>query len=49
MTVQAPEISDFFLRYEQIIFADVETTGLSAESDQIIELAAIRYYQNGSV
>lgn len=49
MTVQAPEISEFFLRYEQIVFIDVETTGLSAESDQIIELAAIRYYKNKSV
>ncbi|WNY24170.1 DNA polymerase III PolC-type [Methanimicrococcus hongohii] len=35
-------VSELFTGYEQILFIDVETTGLSVEKNQIIELAAIR-------
>ncbi|MDR0767297.1 MAG: 3'-5' exonuclease [Methanosarcinales archaeon] len=34
-------VSEMFSGYEQIIFIDVETTGLSVEKNQIIELAAV--------
>jgi len=39
----ACNISDIFPKYEQIILLDIETTGLSVDENQIIELAAIRY------
>lgn len=35
---------DVFPDYEQIVFLDVETTGLTAETNRIIELAAIRHF-----
>jgi DNA polymerase III, alpha subunit (gram-positive type) len=38
-------IPDIFQEYEQIILIDVETTGLSIEENQIIELAAVRHYR----
>ncbi|TDQ67829.1 DNA polymerase-3 subunit epsilon [Methanimicrococcus blatticola] len=49
MTVFNPScrVSDIFSRYEQIVFIDVETTGLSVEKNQIIELAAVRCYEYG--
>jgi len=34
--------SNLFPEYDQIIFLDVETTGLSIDENQIIELAAAR-------
>lgn len=37
-------VSNIFPDYEQIIFLDVETTGLSTDENQIIELAAIRHF-----
>ncbi len=40
--------SDIFPAYKQIVFIDVETTGLSVEKNQIIELAAARCYEDGA-
>lgn len=40
-------VSDIFPDYEQIVFLDVETTGLSTDENQIIELAAIRHFGHG--
>lgn len=40
--------TDIFPGYEQIVFIDVETTGLSVEKNQIIELAATRCYAYGT-
>ena len=34
-------VSEMFQGYEQVVFIDVETTGLFVEKDQIIEIAAI--------
>ncbi|MDR2945068.1 MAG: 3'-5' exonuclease [Methanosarcinales archaeon] len=50
MTVFNPSlrVSDIFPKYEQIVFIDVETTGLSVEKNQIIELAAARIYEYGA-
>jgi DNA polymerase-3 subunit epsilon len=36
------ELRDVFTKYKAVVFFDTETTGLEAESCQIIELAAIR-------
>ena len=36
------ELRDIFTKYKAVVFFDTETTGLEAESCQIIELAAIR-------
>ena len=36
------ELRDVFAKYKAVVFFDTETTGLEAESCQIIELAAIR-------
>lgn len=41
-------ISDIFPNYRQIMFIDVETTGLSVDKNQIIELAAARCYGGGA-
>ncbi|MCL2550464.1 MAG: 3'-5' exonuclease [Methanimicrococcus sp.] len=41
-------IIDIFPDYNQIVLLDVETTGLTTEADQIIELAATRYYNSGA-
>lgn len=38
-------LSDLFKKYAAVVFFDTETTGLDAESSQIIELAAIRIEQ----
>lgn len=38
-------LSDLFRKYAAVVFFDTETTGLDAESGQIIELAAIRIEQ----
>ncbi|MDV0445189.1 DNA polymerase III PolC-type [Methanimicrococcus sp. At1] len=48
MTVSNCSVSDIFPGYEQIIFIDVETTGLSVDENQIIELAAVRRYEYGA-
>ena len=50
MTVPAAScrITDIFPDYDQIVLLDVETTGLTTETDQIIELAATRYYNSGA-
>ncbi|MCL2863584.1 MAG: 3'-5' exonuclease [Methanimicrococcus sp.] len=42
-------IIDIFPDYEQIVLLDVETTGLTTETDQIIELAATRYYNGDAI
>ncbi|WNY29016.1 DNA polymerase III PolC-type [Methanimicrococcus stummii] len=49
MTVQNCDIPTVFSGYEQIIFIDVETTGLSVKENQIIELAAVRRFESGSL
>ena len=36
------ELRDIFTKYKAVVFFDTETTGLEAESCQIIELAAVR-------
>lgn len=41
-------MKDIFQRYEAVVFFDTETTGLDADSCQIIELAAIRIEQHPS-
>ena len=43
MTDMPCNVSDLFPKYDQIIFLDVETTGLSIDENQIIELAAVRH------
>lgn len=42
-------VIDIFPDYEQIVFLDIETTGLETENDQIIELAATRCYSGENV
>lgn len=39
-------LSKLFEKYGAVVFFDTETTGLEAESNQIIELAALRIEQN---
>lgn len=41
-------LGSLFRTYDAIVFFDTETTGLDAQSDQIIELAAIRIDCNGN-
>ena len=36
------ELRDIFKKYAAVVFFDTETTGLDADTCQIIELAAIR-------
>ena len=40
-------LADIFTKYKAVVFFDTETTGLDADTCQIIELAAIRIEQTG--
>lgn len=40
------ELRDIFKKYAAVVFFDTETTGLDADTCQIVELAAIRIEQN---